>query len=74
MGFYGHKMMTAQRGNKTIIVVCLKVDRDPEAIYMEWMGDLDTVTGLCKERWGEGILSRVNQVLYYWKCDDAKRD
>ena len=67
----GSIKMTAKDGNRTILVVCRLINKNPEALYMEWRGDLDTVTTLCKDKWGEGILRRVNEILFYWKSDEG---
>ena len=65
MGFVA---MTAKKPAR-IVIVCKQMDEHPQAIYMEWSGQLDEVTTLCQEQWGSGILRRMNEILYTWKKD-----
>jgi hypothetical protein len=68
--FYRDKMMAT---DKTVVITCL-TPTGMRALYIEWEGDLDTITTMCKDQWGEGLISRRNDLLYDWKLDGSKKN
>jgi len=63
--------MTAKK-QKKIVILCKGTTEPHRALFLEWNGELDTVTQLCASEWGSGVLRRITGMFYAWKKDEEK--